>query len=37
VNGVVEKPIRPEKLLAAMSSVLQIDTALEGADLAVAS
>ena len=26
VNGVVEKPIRPEKLIAAMSAVLQIDT-----------
>jgi CheY-like chemotaxis protein len=25
VNGVVEKPIRPEQLLAAMNAVLQID------------
>ncbi|HET6970755.1 MAG TPA: response regulator, partial [Phenylobacterium sp.] len=27
MNGVVEKPIKPERLLAAMSAVLQIDTA----------
>lgn len=30
MNGVVEKPIKPERLLAAMNAVLQIDTA--GAD-----
>ncbi|WP_337185445.1 response regulator [Phenylobacterium sp.] len=27
MNGVVEKPIKPERLLAAMNAVLQIDTA----------
>ncbi len=25
MNGVVEKPIKPERLLAAMSAVLQVD------------
>jgi two-component system, sensor histidine kinase len=29
MNGVVEKPIKPERLLAAMNAVLQIDTAGE--------
>ena len=29
MNGVVEKPIKPERLLAAMNAVLQIDTADE--------
>lgn len=37
VNGVVEKPIRPERLLAAMSSVLQIDTETETFQMAAAS
>jgi CheY-like chemotaxis protein len=26
MNGVVEKPLKPERLLAAMSAVLQMDT-----------
>ncbi len=29
MNGVVEKPIKPERLLAAMNAVLQIETADE--------
>jgi len=29
MNGVVEKPIKPERLLAAMNAVLQIDTAVD--------
>jgi signal transduction histidine kinase/CheY-like chemotaxis protein len=31
LNGVVEKPVKPERLLAAMSAVLQIDTSAEAA------
>jgi hypothetical protein len=29
MNGVVEKPLKPERLLAAMSAVLQMDEAAE--------
>jgi CheY-like chemotaxis protein len=29
MNGVVEKPIKPERLLSAMNAVLQVDAALE--------
>ncbi|HKP78634.1 MAG TPA: response regulator [Phenylobacterium sp.] len=34
MNGVVEKPIKPERLLAAMSAVLQVDRALDEAEAA---
>jgi len=34
MNGVVEKPIKPERLLAAMNAVLQIAPANEGGERA---
>ncbi|MDB5449858.1 MAG: sensor histidine kinase/response regulator, partial [Phenylobacterium sp.] len=36
MNGVVEKPIKPDRLLAAMSAVLQIDRAAPTQDAQVA-